>query len=76
LGAALKRVAIVRGSSRSPRIAIVDLEELMTGETKDFRLQPDDIIWVPKSPWEKIEEYAELAVRTAVSTLTNKAMRE
>ena len=74
--AALKRVAIVRGSSRSPRIAIVNLEELMTGETKDFRLQPDDIIWVPKSPWEKIEEYAEFAVRTAVSTLTNKAMRE
>ena len=76
LGAALKRVAIVRGSSRSPRIAIVNLEELMTGETKDFRLQPDDIIWVPKSPLEKIEEYAEFAVRTAVSTLTNKAVRE
>ena len=74
--AALNRVAIVRGSALSPRIAIVDLKKIMTGEKSDFRLLPDDIVWLPKSPWEKLEEYATDAVRTAVSTLTNRGVRE
>ena len=75
-GAALGRVAIVRGSALSPRIATVNLKDIMSGKTSDFRLYPDDIIWVPRSPWEKLEEYATDAVRTAVSTLTNRGVRE
>ncbi|MEZ5329480.1 MAG: SLBB domain-containing protein [Verrucomicrobiales bacterium] len=74
--AALRRVAIVRGSSAAPRIAIVNFKDIMTGSAPDIRLQPDDIVWLPRSPWEKLEEYANDAVRTAVSSATNKVVRE
>ncbi|MCB1095197.1 MAG: SLBB domain-containing protein [Verrucomicrobiae bacterium] len=71
--AAPGRVAIVRGTLTEPKVAIIDLKDHMKGKTQDFLLHPDDIIWVPKSPWERIERYAEEAVRASVTSL---AIRE
>lgn len=74
--ASFRRIFIVRGKSTAPRIATVNLDAIMKGKAPDVRLHPDDIVWVPKSPWGKLEEYANDAVRTATSSLTNKAVRE
>lgn len=58
---------------RNPEVARVDLMEIIHGEAKDFHLQPYDVIWVPKSPWKKISEYAQVGVVSAISTI---AVRE
>ena len=66
-------MAIVRGTLTEPKVAIIDLREHMKGKMQDFLLHPDDIIWVPKAPWERIERFAEQAVRSAVTSM---AIRE
>lgn len=63
---------LVRGigqGCRPPEVARVDLMEIIHGRAKDFHLQPYDVIWVPKSPWKKIGEYAQIAVVSAISTI-------
>lgn len=63
---------LVRGigqGNRPPEVARVDLMEIIHGSAKDFHLQPYDVIWVPKSPWKKIGEYAQIAVVSAISTI-------
>lgn len=41
-------VNIIRGGLKNPRIYKVDLSAMLEGETADFLLQPNDIVYVPK----------------------------
>jgi len=72
-GAYLKKVVIVRGSLREPKVAIVDLNSILTGKTRNVELRPFDIVWVPRSPWDKLNEYFWLIASTAAQTI---AVRE
>jgi protein involved in polysaccharide export with SLBB domain len=40
-------VTIVRGSLQEPKIATVNLDHILRGKSKNLRLQPGDIVYVP-----------------------------
>ncbi len=50
-----QRVVIIRGSLTDPRIAVVNLNAMLNGKAIDVYLEPQDIVWVPNSPFEKVE---------------------
>ncbi|CAN5373976.1 hypothetical protein BH23VER1_BH23VER1_18370 [soil metagenome] len=74
--AAAGTVAVVRGSLQAPRVAVFDFKDIMTGKASNFQLLPDDIIWVPRSPWATVEEYVLLAFRSSASALAIRAADE
>ncbi len=45
------RVAIVRGSLAEPRVAYVDMTKILRGAANDVLLEPQDIVYVPHSPY-------------------------
>jgi len=50
-----QRVVIIRDSLTEPKIAVVNLNAMLNGKAIDVRLKPQDIVWVPNSPFEKVE---------------------
>ena len=68
-GAYAQRAVIVRGSLNEPTVATVNLNLILHGEQPDVALQPRDIVWIPNSPWERIENYAKLIINSFVKTV-------
>lgn len=65
-----KGLLVIRGATTAaPHVAPVDLQSVLHGRVADFHLQPGDVIWVPKAPWNKLAEYGLAAVDSAVSTI-------
>jgi polysaccharide export outer membrane protein len=64
---------LIRGSASNPLVAKVNLRQVMQGKSLNFDLEPGDILWVPKAPWQKLKEYALVAADTAITTV---AVRE
>ncbi len=64
-----KRVAIVRGSLRSPTIATVDAQAILKGDKPDILLKPKDIVYIPTRPPMSVGGYAELIVNTFARTI-------
>ncbi len=50
-----QRVVIIRNTLSQPEIATVNLKAMLNGREPDVRLQAGDIVWVPNSPFEKVE---------------------
>jgi polysaccharide export outer membrane protein len=67
-GAYMHHVAVVRGSLDTPQIAIVDYKGVIRGEAPDMALQPQDIVYVPFSPYRYLEKYAEVIINTFVAS--------
>jgi|ERR1041385_8108435 protein involved in polysaccharide export with SLBB domain len=67
-GAYMHHVAVVRGGLDNPQIAIVDYKGVLRGVAKDMALQPQDIVYVPFSPYRYLEKYAEVVINTFVSS--------
>jgi polysaccharide biosynthesis/export protein len=67
--ASLGHVALVRGSLAEPRVAVVDYKEIVTGKRRDIALQPNDIIYVPYSPYRYLYKYVDLILQTFVSSV-------
>lgn len=65
----LSHVAIVRGSMSDPRIAIVNYQDIITGQAPDVRLEPRDIVYVPLKPYRLLSRYADLIMNTFVSSV-------
>lgn len=65
----LKEVAIMRGSVTHPQIGIVSVSDILHGKALDVRLEPGDIVYVPLSPYRKVEQYAHLIVDTFARTV-------
>lgn len=65
----LSHVAIVRGSLSDPRIAIVDFNEIVKGRAPDVRLEPRDIVYIPKKPYRLLSRYADLILNTFASSV-------
>ena len=65
----LSNVAIVRGSLATPQIAVVDYKAVVQGEAQDVELQPNDIVYVPFTPYRTLERYANLILDTFVRTV-------
>jgi polysaccharide biosynthesis/export protein len=65
----LSQVAIVRGSLTDPKIAIMDYGDIVRGKTSDVLLEPSDLVYVPFSPYQKLERYVDLILNTFARTV-------
>jgi len=45
----INKIAIIRGSISDPSVYLVDFEKILEGNAVDFKLQPYDIVFIPKS---------------------------
>jgi protein involved in polysaccharide export with SLBB domain len=63
------QVAIVRGSMSNPQIAIVDYKNVIQGKAENVLLQPQDIVYVPFSPYRYISKYLNLILDTFVGAV-------
>ena len=52
-----QRVIIVRDSLSDPKVAVVNFDAIVGGKAKDVVLEPQDIVWVPNSPFDRIDQY-------------------
>lgn len=68
-GASLARVAIVRGSLSEPRIAIVNISQIIRGKAPDVLLEPRDIIYVPSSRYQLLGRYMSMIVSSFIRTV-------
>jgi protein involved in polysaccharide export with SLBB domain len=62
-------VAIVRGSLSNPQIAIVDYRNVIEGKAENVRLEPQDIVYVPFSPYRYLSKYLNLILDTFVGAV-------
>jgi protein involved in polysaccharide export with SLBB domain len=67
-GAYMHHVALVRGSLHKPEVAIIDYKNVIRGLAPDIELQPQDIVYVPYSPYRYLHRYIELVINTFVSS--------
>ena len=65
----LTHVAIVRGSLLEPKVAVVDYKAIVNGKATDVKLEPNDIVYVPLSPYRVLERYVDLIISTFVRTV-------
>jgi protein involved in polysaccharide export with SLBB domain len=65
----LSHVAIVRGSLTNPQVAVVDFDAIVHGRAPDLALEPQDIVYVPHSPYRVLNRYIDLILDTFVRTV-------
>jgi len=65
----LTHVAVVRGGVADPSIAVYDYKAIITGKTPNVQLEPNDIVYVPRSPYHVLARYLDLIVTTFVRTV-------
>lgn len=65
----LSHVAIVRGSLTQPQVAVVDFNAILHGQAPDIALEPQDIVYVPHSPYRVLNRYVDLILDTFVRTV-------
>ncbi len=65
----LSHVAVVRGGVSDPAIAVYDYQSIVTGRAPDVRLEPNDIVYVPRTPYYVLARYLDLIVTTFVRTV-------
>ena len=66
--AQISRVAILRGSLTSPKIAQVDYQAIVKGKAHDIPLEPGDIVYIPFSPFRRLAQLVEDLVDQFVRT--------
>jgi len=52
-----------------PKVARVDLNDLLHRGGLNFPLRPGDVIWIPRAPWEKLAQYSRVAMDSALTTI-------
>lgn len=62
------RVVVVRGSLTDPQVFEINVGDILTGKTKDFRLEPKDIVYVAERPTAELEELTDLAIRAFITS--------
>jgi polysaccharide biosynthesis/export protein len=67
--ASLSHVAIVRGSLTQPSIATVNFHQVLEGKMPDIELEPGDLVYVPTSPFVRLEIFADSILTTFVQTI-------
>ena len=65
----LSQVAVVRGSVTAPAIAVYDFKAILTGQAPNVKLEPNDIVYVPRTPYHVLARYLDLIVNTFVRTI-------
>jgi len=65
-----QRVLVVRGSLNQPELHVVDVAAVLAGKSRDFPVEPKDIIYVADRPWARVEELLDMAIKAFVITAT------
>lgn len=60
----LTQVGIVRGSLSQPKVAVVNYKDIVSGKEPDVRLEAQDIVYVPFSPYRNLVKYTDLILAT------------
>lgn len=68
-GAYPQHVMLVRDSLTNPQVAVVNVSDIVHGKAIDVALEPKDIVWVPNSPYERLEGYLGLVISTFARTV-------
>ena len=56
------RVLVVRGSLDKPETFVVNMNAILAGREKGFRLRPNDIVYISDKPWAYAEELLDMAL--------------
>ena len=64
-----KRVLVVRGSLAEPETFVIDTGGTVEARTRDFRLEPRDIVFVSRRPWIRAEELLDEAASSFIQGL-------
>lgn len=67
--AIITKALILRGGTLHPQVAVVNLKAVMKGQEPDLKLEGGDIVWVPRSPWTKLDKYVEAVLITAAQAV-------
>ncbi len=67
--AIVTKALILRGGTLRPQVAVVNLRAIMRGQEPDLKLEGGDIVWVPRSPWTKLDKYVEAVLVTAAQAV-------
>jgi len=65
----LSQVAVVRGGVSEPAIAVYDYKAILTGKAPNVQLEPNDIVYVPRTPYHLLGRYLDLIVTTFARTV-------
>jgi protein involved in polysaccharide export with SLBB domain len=63
-----KKVLVIRGSLQHPQMFVVDAGAVLSAQAPDFKLEPDDIVYVHSRPWIRAEELLDLAASAFVQS--------
>lgn len=70
-----QKVLVIRGSLSHPQAFVVDAQDVLSARTSDFKLEPNDIVYVHYRPWARAEDILDLAttafVQSAIITWTD-----
>jgi len=65
-----QKILVIRGSLNNPQTFVVDADAVLAAHAPDFKLEPDDIVYVHYRPWIKAEELLDLAASAFVQSVT------
>ena len=65
----LSQVAIVRGELNNPEIIVVNFRDVVRGAARDIALEPNDIVYVPLTPYRTVTRYLDLILSTFARTV-------
>ena len=55
---------VIRGALDKPKTFVVNMNAILTGREKGFKLEPNDIIYIADKPWARAEELLDMAITT------------
>lgn len=67
--AIVTKALIIRGSLQTPRVAVININNIMKGRDRDVRLVAGDVIWVPNTMWTYLRDYVEGVAVTAAQAV-------
>lgn len=67
----LSKVAVIRGSLDDPEVHIVNVRDVLKGESSDFLLEIGDYIYVSDKPWRDIELVLDAATRAFIGAASS-----
>ncbi len=67
--AIITKALVIRGSLKAPRVATVNLHDIIRGQGADARLAAGDIVWVPNTVYTHLRNYTQAALVTAAQAV-------
>jgi polysaccharide export outer membrane protein len=71
LSSANDHAIVLRGNIKNPRVYKVNVRKILRGETRDFVIEPNDLVYIPKSGVGKWNEFIEQLMPTLEMTVSS-----